>query len=144
MGEGISGSASSSGATGRMGGNSEFGSYGNSGIGGASGSSSGAGGAAVEPVTFNFNSLTQTLSLPNGDKIRMDKNCNVFGLEQNRVQIVMEGTGGSSQRGVSLCKKSTHYASGLSCREVLVKVQGISRYTTDISVMDLHSNLLAL
>merc|ERR1712168_264717 len=128
MGYGNGGSAPSSGATGRMEGNSEFGSYGNSGIGGASGSSSGAGRAAVEPVTFNFNSLTQTLSFPNGDKIRMDKNCNVFGLEKNRVQIVMEGTGGSIQRGVSKCRYGVaHYASGLSCREVLVKVQGMSR-----------------
>jgi len=134
-------SAPSSGATGGMGGNSESGSYCNCGIGGGYGSSSGVG-PSLHPVTFNFNGVTQTLNLPNGDKIRMDKKCDgtrADGLYQNLVRIEMQGAGGSSPRGISRCINTSIH----SCRNDFM-VQGTEKRSEDITVMDLNSHVWAL
>jgi len=130
---GNGGSAPSSGATGGMEGNSEFGSYGNSGIGGGSGSSSGAGSAPLRPITFYFNAATQTETLPNGDKIRMDKTCNVAGLSPTAIRIMMRGTGGAMARGVSSCPRP----SPDSCRNIL-RVKQNEMKSIDVRVFKLH------
>merc|ERR1719347_114289 len=137
---GNSGSAPSSGATGGMGGNSEFGSNGNSGIGGGSGSSSGAGSAPLRPIAFDFNEVTQTQTLPTGDKIRMDKSCNVAGLSPNSIRIVMRGTGGDRARGISFCPLP--YQNLKSCRNVL-RVQPNETKSKDIRALQLRVYMLA-
>jgi len=142
---GNGGSAPSSGATGGMGGNSEFGSYGNSGIGGASGSSFGSG-RQLKPVTFNFNDITKTLTFPNGEILKMDKNCDDNWSLKGKVRIEMQGAGGPTgfreeARGLSKCTS----ASATSCSiPPVFMAQGTEKVSTEISIMDLHSHVWAL
>merc|ERR1712112_457822 len=128
-----------------MGGNSEFGSYGNSGIGGASGSSFGSG-RQLKPVTFNFNDITKTLTFPNGEILKMDKNCDDNWSLKGKVRIEMQGAGGPTgfreeARGLSKCTS----ASATSCSiPPVFMAQGTEKISTEISIMDLHSHVWAL
>merc|ERR1712055_1174957 len=96
----------SSGMGGNQGGAGIGGGYGNSGIGGGYGSSFGNGGSSgsassmgsrnglqASPLyraSFDFSRTTQEKTLQDGDKIRMEKRCNIPGLSQDRIRLAVK------------------------------------------------------
>jgi len=60
-------------------------------------------------ASFDFSRTTQELTLQDGDKIRMEKRCNIPGLSQDSVRLALELDGVKWWKGIMFCREVQHH-----------------------------------